>query len=422
MIDSIRLTGYNPVFMKNMLKPYLTPEQYADLRAPLASARTLPRQAFTAEDFFALEVDAIFSRHWVALCFAGQLAKPGSLLPLELAGMPLLAVRGAEHPIRVFHNIVPYDGCLAVIDAAQAGEEGIVTPYHGWRYDLHGKLQATPYWDGFAAADLSALQGKPGDLLEVECRVEFGVVFVRLKPGTVSFDDWIQPLRSLFAGYRCADLAIGLDENDQPLLDHENLQTNWKTHYENWAVNVLHEGFTHEVYAESAQIPRVNAQGEKTYVEHIDGHLSALCYREQDFAETYELDELPFAHLGTDPGCAPEQSFIGSLFPNLHMAVFPGFVHFIIGQPLSAGQTQTLRAQFYSPESASDPECLEARLLLQEDFHQAGLEDGRITEAVQKARRSPVYTQQYYAPFWDGMHYHFTNTVLAALEATGLDD
>ena len=404
--------------MSEHLYGILSDEERAAIRDSLPEARTFPRHAFTSEAFFAVETGRIFSRHWVALCFAQQLAEPGTLLPLELAGMPVLAIHGRDGRIRVFHNIVPYDGCLAVIEPAQADGDVLTTPYHGWQYDLQGQLCAIPYWNGLEQTSLEALQGRPGDLLAIECRQAFGVVFVNLQPGAVSFDDWIQPLRSLFAGYRCDELLIGQDAGGMPLLDGEALATNWKTHYENWAINVLHEGFTHEVYAASAQIPRVNAQGEKTYVQHIDGDLSALCYREQDFAETYELEELPFVHLGTDPEHPPENSFIGSLFPNLHMAVFPSFVHFIISQPVSAGQTRTLRAQFYSAESATDPELLEERLAIQADFQQAGEEDGRITEAVQKARRSPVYTQQYYSPFWDGMHYHFTNTVLTALEGS----
>lgn len=92
-----------------------------------------------------MEIERIFSRHWLALCFVHQAAKPGCLMPIEFAGMPLLVIHGNDGILRVFHNIVPYDGCLAVIAPIQEQDE-IVTPYHGWRYDLRGKLKAVPYW------------------------------------------------------------------------------------------------------------------------------------------------------------------------------------------------------------------------------------------------------------------------------------
>lgn len=407
--------------MPDTLDTLLPPAQRASLRAPLAEARTLPSQAFTSEAFFELEMERLFARHWVALCFTRQLSAPGDCLPLEFSDIPLLVVQGDDAVLRVFHNIVPYDGCLAVIDAVQEQAE-IITPYHGWRYDLRGKLIAMPYWDGYEQSDPAALRGRSGDLVEVRSDTALGIVFIDLSGAAGLFDVQIEPLRKLLSEYRTADLDIGRDENGNPLIDGEDLATNWKTHYENWAINVLHEGFTHEIYAESPQIPRVNAAGEKTYIEHVDGALMALSYRERDFAETYALDDLPFPHLGLDPDALPERAFIGSLFPNLHMAVFPYFIHCIIAYPVSAGRTRTLRAQFYDAASASHPDYLEVRLEHQQEFKQAGLEDARITEAVQKARRSPVCTQQFYSPFWDNMHYQFSNTVLNALERHGNND
>lgn len=397
------------------LDTFITPAQRAAIRASIEEARTLPRQAFTSEAFFELEMERIFGRHWTALCFRHQLPEPGRLLPMEFGGIPLLVVHGEDGALRVFHNIVPYDGCLAVIEPIVA-QPNITTPYHGWRYDLRGKLIAVPYWDGAVQGDLSSLRGRSGDLVEVRSQIELGIVFIDLSGVAESCESHVEPLRKLLAEYRTLDLDIGRDGNGEPLFDREDLATNWKTHYENWAINVLHEAFTHEVYAESPQIPRVNEAGEKTYVEHIDGSLMALSYLEHDFAETYELDDLPFTHLGVDPETLPERAFIGSLFPNAHLAVFPYFIHMIIALPVSAGRTRTVRAQFYESASAANPDYLEERLALMEDFKQAGLEDGRVTEAVQKARRSPVCEQQFYSPFWDRMHYNFSNIVLDALE------
>jgi choline monooxygenase len=401
--------------MPDPLDMFISPAQRATIRAPIEEARTLPRQAFISDAFFELEMERIFSRHWTALCFTQQVSEPGHLLPVEFGGIPLLVVHGDDGKVRVFHNIVPYDGCLAVIEPIVA-QANITTPYHGWCYDLCGKLIAMPYWDGSVQGDLASLHGHSGDLVEVYSQVELGIIFIDLSRAADAFAAQVEPLRKLLSEYRTFDLDIGRGEDGEPLLDEEDLATNWKTHYENWAINVLHEGFTHEIYAESSQIPRVNDVGEKTYVEHIDGSLMALSYLEQDFAETYELEELPFTHLGIDPDALPERAFIGSLFPNVHLAVFPYFIHVIIALPVSAGQTRTLRAQFYESESAVNPDYLEERLALMEDFKQAGLEDGRITQAVQKARRSPVCEQQFYSPFWDRMHYNFSNIVLKALE------
>jgi phenylpropionate dioxygenase-like ring-hydroxylating dioxygenase large terminal subunit len=403
--------------MVDSLDAFITPEQRASIRAPIEKARTFPRQAFTSEDFFKFEMEGIFYKQWVALCFSQQVEEQGSLLPIVFAGIPLLVAHGNDDKVRIFHNIVPYDGCLAVIDPIKDQQE-IVTPYHGWRYDFAGKLTSIPYWDGSEQGDLQAIQQCSGDLVEVSCQNEGGILFINLSDKPESFAHTMKPLRNVLSEYRTDQMDIGRDKIGKPLLDEESLSTNWKTHYENWAINVLHEGFTHEIYRDSPQIPRVNKVGEKTYCEHIDGYLMGLSYVEKDFSETYELEELPFKHLGGDNKTLPKNAFIGSLFPNLHFAVFPYFIHFIITFPVSAGRTQTIRAQFYETETASNLSFYEDRLDIMEEFCQAGREDGHITEAVQKARHSPIFEQQFYSPFWDQMHYNFSNQVLDALENT----
>lgn len=400
--------------MNQLPATIITPQQYTAVRLPVNEAKTLPRQAFLSAEFFALEIEKVFAGRWVALCFAEQLAGAGDVLPLEFAGMPVLVVRDDE-TVRVFHNIVPYDGCLAVIDPAQGLTE-IRTPYHGWCYSLDGKLQQLPYWDGSPRPTVDVLAGRPSDLAVIRCHCAMGIIFVDFSGSAPDFAKQSAPLSKALIDYRINELKIGCDEQNDLLIDQEDLNTNWKTHYENWAINVLHEGFTHEIYAESTQIPRVNANSEKTYLECLDGDFMALSYRETDFTETYDLEDVPLNPIGHSADVLPERACIGSFFPNLHFAVFPYFVHMIIVHPQSAERTQTLRAQFYDAESASAPDCLEERLELQAEFQQAGEEDSRVTEAVQKARHSPMYEQHYYSPFWDGMHHYFTNHLLDALE------
>ena len=55
--------------------------------------------------------------------------------------------------------------------------------------------------------------------------------------------------------------------------------------------------------------------------------------------------------------------------------------------------------------------------MLAEGFAGAAIEDGAVVEAVQRNRRSPVYEQNFYSPFWDQPHYRFTNRVLRDLLA-----
>ena len=399
--------------MSDPLDAILSAEQRAACRAPLAQARTLPRSAFTSSRFFELETERIFGRHWVAIGFTDQVANTGDLLPIELCGMPLFVARTQDDQIRVFYNIVPYDGCQAVI-APVTRQQYIITPYHGWRYSLDGKLIGTPRWDGSWDEAPAALDDRPGDLAEVRCECWGPVMFVDLSGAAGDLAAHVEPLQRVTAEWRIADLGISRGEHGAPLLDPEALATNWKTHYENWGINVLHESFVHEGYAASPEVPRLTPEGDKTCEDYVDGLFMALRYEFAEFPKTYP--EFPFPHLGLVADQPPKYGYFGSLFPNLHVAFFAQLIHFIISLPDGPEHTRTVRAQFYDSEPASDPDKLEDRKYVIDAFHQAGVEDGRVTQAVQKARRSPAFDSQYYSPFWDAMHHRFTQQVLDALE------
>ncbi len=399
--------------MSDLLDTLLSPEQRAACRAPIQSARTLPRQAFTSDRFYQLETERIFSRHWAAIGFNAQLAATGDLLPMELCGLPLLITRAEDDQIRVFHNIVPYDGCLAAIAPAHDQRE-IVTPYHGWRYSLAGKLLSTPRWDGSWQTAPASLAEKRGDLIEVRSASWGPVLFVDLSGEAPEFSQHITPLQRITTDWRVDALNISRNEHGSPLLDPEDLATNWKTHYENWGINVLHESFVHDFYAASPEVPRLSPDGRKTCEDYIDGSFMALRYVFTQFQHTYP--QFPFPHLGHTADQPPTYGYFGSLFPNLHVGIFAQLVHLIIALPAGPGRTHTLRAQFYARDAATSAEQLQARKDALNAFHQGGLEDGRITEAIQRARRSPAFDSQYYSPFWDAMHHRFTQQVLDALE------
>jgi choline monooxygenase len=146
----------------------LTAEQVSAINAPIEMARSLPAVSYQSQEFFDAERERIFSRHWVCVLFDFDVADPGQALPFELCGMPLLAVRDQQGILRVFHNVVPYDGCLAVIEPAMGLNE-ITTPYHGWVYGLDGKLRAAPFWDGTPQRDQLPNGAPATDLREVHC-------------------------------------------------------------------------------------------------------------------------------------------------------------------------------------------------------------------------------------------------------------
>ena len=107
----------------------------------------LPNQAYTDPDFFRLEQERVFKNTWVFAAFAHKISNPGDLLPVQVAGQPIVLVRGDDSKIRAFHNVCRHRGAK-LVDVESAGCRTIVCPNHSWSYSLSGKLLARPHFFG----------------------------------------------------------------------------------------------------------------------------------------------------------------------------------------------------------------------------------------------------------------------------------
>ena len=382
--------------------------------APIEEAMTLPAAAYGDEAWYRLEVERVFARNWTAVAFACELPGNGDVRPFDLFDMPLLAVRGADGRARVFHNIVPYDGCLAVVSARQ-GLEQIATPYHGLRYDLRGRLLAAPYWDATPGCSREGLGGREGDLVEIASEERLGVLFVNLDGTAGDIDSRLAPWRRLVGGDFAIDrLVPARDGEGRPLIERRRVAANWKTYQENATINLLHEAFVHETYRRSPEVPRVGEDGRARFDLAMEGALLAFAHSRRDSGETYDPVRLPMA--GHDIAVRPERGYFTTLYPNVNVPLLDAFAKVNIALPAGPGATELQHLRFYAPEALADAAFQEEERRVQGVFDLFHREDRLVIEAVQSARRSPVWRQHYYAPFWDALHHRFNQLVMVDME------
>lgn len=397
--------------MDQRLAALISPMERDAVMAPIAQASTLPACAYEDDAWFELEVERVFSRHWVGVRFACELPDPGDAQPFDLFGMPLVALRGADGRLRVFHNIVPYDGCLAILDAAQGLRE-IETYYHGLRYDLRGRLSAAPWWNGDPAAGREAFAGRDADLVEIRSEERIGVLFVNLDGTAEGIDDWLRPWRALVGSdYAIARLVPARNPAGAPLIERRTVKANWKTYQENASINLLHEAFTHAIYRRSPEVPRVAPDGTPRFDLTMEGALVAFAHSRQMSGKTYAPIRLPSA--GHDSTVQPEWGYFTTLYPNLNVPLLDAFAKVNLAIPTSPGVTELQHLRFYSPEALEDPSFQREERLVQELFDTIHHEDRIAIEAVQRARRSPIWRHHYYSPFWDRLHHRFNQLVMA---------
>src|SRR5215471_14772077 len=118
-----------------------------DERAPLAEASTIPASWYTDRRVAERERATVFSRSWQPVARLDQLGAPGCYATGEVAGEPVVVVRGEDGVIRSFYNVCRHHAA-AVMTQPQGQAAQLRCPYHGWTYGLDGILRGVPQFGG----------------------------------------------------------------------------------------------------------------------------------------------------------------------------------------------------------------------------------------------------------------------------------
>ena len=154
-----------------------------DPSVPLADASTIPSSWYLDPRVLELERRTVFSRSWQMIGRADQVSEPGRYVTCELAGEPLVVVRGGDDVLRGFFNVCRHHAA-AVMTEPEGRAQNLRCPYHGWTYSLEGELKGTPDFAGVCNFERTA-----SGLAPVETAVWEKWVFVKLDGDGVTLED-----------------------------------------------------------------------------------------------------------------------------------------------------------------------------------------------------------------------------------------
>ena len=191
----------------------------------VADGSGLPNLAYTCNDYYRLEQQTVFRHNWVFAGFTHQLRAAGDMLPVEIAGQPLVLVKDDKNIIRAFHNVCRHRGARLVNECKNSRK--FICPNHSWSYSLEGKLIARPHFHGGEKHDVNQEHNHRADLQEVACETWFDWVFVNISGDAPDFTESIQPILDKIEGYDLDQLAYA----DSLEFD---IKANWKLAIENF--------------------------------------------------------------------------------------------------------------------------------------------------------------------------------------------
>ena len=201
---------------------------------PLAEASTPPASWYIDPRILELEQRTTFERSWQYAGRADQVREPGEFLTLELAGEPILVVRGNDGVLRGFFNVCRHHAA-AVVTEPSGCLKRLRCPYHGWTYTLEGTLKAAPAFEEVRSFDPAA-----NSLVPVATAVWENWVFVRLASGGPTLDEYLGA--DLVAQVKSLGLS-GLHWFDRR---HYLFDCNWKVFVDNYLDGGYHVPYLHK--------------------------------------------------------------------------------------------------------------------------------------------------------------------------------
>jgi choline monooxygenase len=167
-----------------------------DPGAPLERALTIPSSWYIEPSIHDLELKTVFAKSWQYAARMDQVREPGQYVTTEVAGEPVVIVRGEDRQLRGFFNVCRHHAA-AVMTEPQGTAAHLRCPYHGWTYSLDGKLKGTPDFSGVCDFERSENGLVPVDIATFE-----SWIFVRIEGNGRPLDDFVgvdllEELRSL---------------------------------------------------------------------------------------------------------------------------------------------------------------------------------------------------------------------------------
>ncbi len=307
------------------------------LRPTLATARTLPAEAYTSAAVFDWEVEHFFAGGWVCVGRSDRLATPGDQWAVRVGNDGVLLVRDEQGALRGFSNVCRHRGHELLEPGASRASRAIKCPYHAWVYGLDGALRGAPRFGdvpGFDKAD-HPLEG---------VRVEewHGWVFVNATGDQIPFDEHVGNLEELVAPWEPERAFVGAEHGYV-------VRANWKTITENY----------HECYHCPSIHPALCAVTPVDSGENHphDGLWVGGSMELMDSAETMSLTGASkgVRIRGLDARQAREVYYYG-LFPNLLVSLHPDYVMTHRFEPLGPAETRVECQWLFPPEARERPD------------------------------------------------------------------
>ncbi len=364
-----------------------------DPNLPLERARTIPSLWYFDSEIYTEECRSVFANTWQLAGRLDQIEQPGSFLTAEIGGEPILVLRDSEGILRAFFNVCRHRAARVVCEP-----EGKATKlrcrYHGWTYDLAGRLRGTPEFDGVAD-----FRREEHGLAGLEVDTWGPLVWVRQRRTApdgelgLSLAEYLSPLPEKTSG-------LGLEKLRFKERREYLLACNWKVFVDNFLDGGYHVTTIHPALAGVLDYSQ--------YRTEISGNTSV------------QMSPLrPPDPKREDPSASRVRTgamaYYWCVFPNFMLNIYQGMMDTNLVLPLGPERCRVIFDFYFEPNSDPEGERFMAESIAV--GHQIQLEDVGICEDVQRGLASRSFDTGRFSVRREAAGYHFHRLLANALQS-----
>ncbi len=337
-------------FLENVLNLYKD-------QLPLAEASTIPAPWYTDSHMAELERRIVFSGNWHCVGRTDQVAQSGQYIAVQVAGEPVVVVRGADGKLRAFFNVCRHHAA-AVAPEPCGSVQLFRCPYHGWSYGLDGSLKGTPDFAGVCNFERAENGLVP---IAVDSWEQF--VFVSVERPRQSLREYLGAIVSQVASLGISSLHFFESRT-------YTLNCNWKVFVDNYLDGGYHVPYLHK-----------GLNSVLDYAEYTIENGERFCLQSSPMSDSQEDAQVAATRTG-------DRAYYYWIYPNFMINLYQGVMDTNLVIPMGIAKTKVI-FDFYFTDISAERHARNAESVAVSDRIQ--MEDLDICQTVQRGLSSRAY-------------------------------
>ncbi len=342
---------------------------------PLERAKTIPSLWYWDPEIYQAEIKHTFLQNWIWAGREDQLPEAGTFFTLDVGPEPVIVSKDREGMSRAFSNVCRHRAAR-VMPKACGRANFFQCRYHGWTYDLAGKLKGAPEFEGVESF-FREENNLPGWKLGTWKNFHF----------VNGNQNVSQPLSDFLFPFSERTAGLGMERMKFVARKEYEMKCNWKIFIDNYLDGGYHVNTLHPSLAGLINYAEYRAEIARNTVVQI----SPMRQQPKD------------ASLAEVRG--GDAAYYWWIYPNLMVNIYQGLMDINVVYPIAPDRCRVVFDFFFEDTEGEDAQRKISKSL--EVAHQIQMEDLEISEEVQRNLHSRSYDTGRFSGRREGGGHHF---------------